>query len=263
MKLISVLISLLVLALSGFRATDRVDKTSESVVLVELFTSQGCLSCPAADQLLGEVISKSEKEGKSVLGLSFHVSYWNHLGWKDPYSSVQFTARQRKYAEILRLQSIYTPQMIVNGKYELVGSDRFALSESIDKARKEIPLYKIHAKAKTQGNEVVVHYALDKEPQGEIISVALIESSVENRVTRGENKDKILKHSNVVRKLEVVNVAQAGEVIITIPKKMDLRKGSIILYVQDPYSLNVLAAVKVGIDGTSGHAELARDVSTN
>lgn len=87
---------------------------SYSVTVVELFTSQGCSSCPSADKLLSEL---SKKE--NVLALSFHVSYWNYLGWKDPYSNEQYTERQRDYARVLHLRSIYTPQMIVNGKMNL------------------------------------------------------------------------------------------------------------------------------------------------
>ena len=143
---------------------------SESVAVVELFTSQGCSSCPAADALLGEVVAESKKDGKPILGLSYHVSYWNHLGWKDPYSSEQFTRRQQQYAEVLQLQSIYTPQMIVNGEYEFVGSDRRKLENALAKVRGEIPEYQIEATATAVGKEVAIRFKLNHEPKNEFLN---------------------------------------------------------------------------------------------
>src|SRR6476659_8572322 len=104
-----------------------------SVTVIELFTSQGCSSCPAADKLLNEIIEKADQENKPVIGLSYHVSYWNYLGWKDPYSNENYNALQRKYSEALQ-SSVYTPQMIVDGKQEFVGSDQEKAKEAIQHA---------------------------------------------------------------------------------------------------------------------------------
>src|SRR5579872_5297720 len=95
-------------------------------VVIELFTSQGCSSCPAADKNLAELIEEAEKKGLPVYGLSFHVDYWNYIGWKDPYSRSEYTARQREYSSFLNSETVYTPQMIVNGEVEFVGSDKKA-----------------------------------------------------------------------------------------------------------------------------------------
>ena len=99
-------------------------------VVVELFTSQGCSSCPPADVLLGELAKRED-----VLALAFHVDYWDRLGWKDPFSSAMATARQRAYGHKLGLRTVYTPQIVVDGTAEMVGSDRRAVARAIAAAR--------------------------------------------------------------------------------------------------------------------------------
>ena len=110
----------------------------ERPIVVELFTSEGCSSCPPADALLAELASRPD-----MLALSFHVDYWDRLGWKDPYSSHEATARQHHYATLLDLATVYTPQIVVDGKWQAVGSDRADVEQALDYARhslKEIPV---------------------------------------------------------------------------------------------------------------------------
>src|SRR5438045_1264832 len=96
---------------------------SEPFAVVELFASEGCSSCPPADNLLAELTQQAHAQGRQIFTLSFQVDYWNNLGWVDPFSSAQFTQRQYQYANTLETSSVYTPQMIVNGQYAFVGSD--------------------------------------------------------------------------------------------------------------------------------------------
>ena len=106
---------------------------AQGFALVELFTSQGCSSCPAADKYLSELIEKAKKEGKTIFALSFHVDYWNYIGWRDPYSSKEFTDRQKTYFENTKTTSIYTPQVLVNGSEEFVGSNKKGIEGAVDR----------------------------------------------------------------------------------------------------------------------------------
>ena len=92
-----------------------------SFVVIELFTSEGCSSCPPADKVLSEVIADARKNNKPIYAMSFHVDYWNRLGWKDPYSDFLFTNRQNNYSDVLGEREVYTPQVFVNGKIYFVG----------------------------------------------------------------------------------------------------------------------------------------------
>ena len=103
----------------------------ESLVVVELYTSQGCSSCPAADAFLGELLEMRS----DVLGLEFHVDYWDNLGWKDLFSSAELTARQRAYAKRLGLSYVFTPQMVIDGSASEVGSNKMAVMTAIENAR--------------------------------------------------------------------------------------------------------------------------------
>src|SRR5271167_4233347 len=133
------MIKIFVLFLSlGLAVTIGSAHADERPIVVELFTSEGCSSCPPADAVLAELAGRPD-----VLALSFHVDYWDRLGWKDPYSSREATARQNHYATLLDLATVYTPQIVVDGKWQAVGSDRTDVEHALDHARrslKEIPV---------------------------------------------------------------------------------------------------------------------------
>ena len=102
--------------------------------VVELFTSQGCSSCPPADALLADLADRDD-----VLALSFHVDYWDYIGWKDPFASPQYTQRQRVYSQVFGKRYVYTPQMVVNGSFEMTGSDRAGVLKRIRRRRRRRP----------------------------------------------------------------------------------------------------------------------------
>jgi hypothetical protein len=211
-------------------------------VIIELFTSQGCSSCPAADKNLTELLNKSALEGTHVYGLSFHVDYWNYIGWQDPYSSKVFTERQRNYATVMKLQSIYTPQMIINGKVEFVGSNRKRAEEVISNALEEKPNYVISIiQFSIEGDRLRLNYTIDLVPNLEVINLAVVEGAVETYVSRGENQGKKLRHNNVVRAFKTVPVEKQGEIEITIPA-LTPGKNLLVLYIQNK-QLQVLSAV--------------------
>ena len=223
-----------------------VAKAQKNPVIIELFTSQGCSSCPAADKNLTELLKKATTESEQVYGLSFHVDYWNYIGWKDPYSSKQFTARQQAYRDHLEAESTYTPQMIVNGTTEFVGSNKKASEQAIAAALRSRPKYNISIlKLKSQAGSIKIQYAIDGQPMGEVINMALVERSVENYVPRGENTGKKLHHDNVVRAFRTSILTSKDELEIAI-SEIDFSKTSIVLYIQDS-QMRVLGATSVEV----------------
>lgn len=206
--------------------------SGQNPVIVELFTSQGCSSCPAADKILAEIVLRAEKNGQDVLGLSFHVDYWNYIGWKDPYSNKEFTERQKKYASLMNLESIYTPQMIVNGQIEFVGSDEERIGEEVDKAMKQNMPYQISiTDVKNLGEKILVSYALDKTPTSNVINVALVQKGASNDVTRGENAGRRLTHKNVVKSFMTSVAEKKGS--LELPFPASTKADQVIIFLQN------------------------------
>lgn len=163
-------------------------------VVVELFTSQGCNSCPPADALLGELARRPD-----VLALALHVTYWNDLGWKDPFSQDQFDQRQRLYARQIGLRSIYTPQMVVNGAQDVVGSQREAVNRVLARAVRPAAIT-LQADAELLRISLP---ALDR-PCDCVLSLFGLRSSARTPVSRGENGGRTLEEFQVVRTLQTL-----------------------------------------------------------
>ena len=175
-------------------------------VLVELFTSQGCSSCPPADDLLRTLERNQPVAGALVIPLSEHVDYWNRLGWRDPFSSPRFNERQRKYAESLGIDALYTPMMVVDGHAAIIGSRPIAAREAIVAARRA-PKARLDMTARLtrDGTEASLRGAILELPpaaaQAELW-VAVAEGGLRTDVTRGENASRTLTHTAVVRSLD-------------------------------------------------------------
>jgi len=167
-------------------------------VVVELFTSEGCSSCPAADAALRELEQAQSVPGVEVIALGEHVDYWNRLGWKDGFSSAAYTERQRQYAQGFGTGS-YTPQAVVSGRYELVGSRTGELAQTVAKAAKAP---QADVSLVTSGSTVRVRVA--SVPAGTAateVLLAITESGLSSQVGRGENSGRLLRHASVVRQL--------------------------------------------------------------
>ena len=215
--------------------------------VVELFTSEGCSSCPPADALLGEIVQESRKNGQRVFALAFHVDYWDYIGWKDPFASRVFSERQRQYCEAFRSNRIYTPQMIVNGQREFVGSDGSRANAAIQwalaqPARVEVKLQK---QKTSPSNELMLSYEVAGLSKEAWLNIALVERGLVNNIKRGENSGRILQHENVVRVFQTVSLknSRSGLVTIELPNTVKLQNSSIIGYVQDAKTMEVLGAV--------------------
>lgn len=220
--------------------------------VVELFTAEGCSSCPKADELLREMTDILAKENIQVMGLAFHVTYWNKYGWTDPYSQEQFTERQKKYVSKLEFTQvstpqIYTPQAIVNGEIEFVGSNPFAFRNNVITAAGKKAAYDFEVEVTDQDGSIQLHYELSREPKNVVLNVAVVEHYLEHFVPRGENKSRTLKHANVVRGFQTIVPERSGDLVVPWPDDLSKEKGSIILFAQNPKTMKVVGASKVDI----------------
>ena len=165
-------------------------------VVVELFTSQGCSSCPPADAYLGKLSARSD-----VLALSFHVDYWDDLGWRDRFALAQSVERQNLYARNLRRLSVYTPQLVVDGREDYVGSDGKAVARALSKNRDGVPV----GVSAREAQVLVEIGAQPGVPPSDVMLVAYLRHAV-SAIGRGENAGRTLEEFNVVRNLRTLGV---------------------------------------------------------
>lgn len=198
---------------------------SRAPVLIELFTSEGCSSCPPADKVLEQLDSRA-------IVLSEHVDYWNHDGWKDPNSSPLFTQRQEAYVRHLGIESAYTPQMVIDGSVEFNGSDGGRAVAEIEKAgaRKKAAVHLTRA-------DVGLQIAIDDAPRSTSVWLAFAENDAVSQVSAGENKGRRLHHVAVVRTLKKVGAVKKGEPfhkLVELSHEDAARR--IVVFLQDPGS---------------------------
>jgi hypothetical protein len=174
-------------------------------VLLELFTSEGCSSCPPADALLAELAGRPEPSGSRMYALAFHVDYWNHLGWRDPFSDAAYSARQRSYAPAAN--GVYTPELVVSGIESFVGSDRTRALRAIARAREASWSARI---ALTSNHAGRIGYAVTGAPRGVHLNLALVQPRAASQVAAGENSGRVLPHVNVVREFLQTELGSSG-----------------------------------------------------
>jgi hypothetical protein len=176
-------------------------------VLVELFTSEGCSSCPPADALLAHLYEAQPVAGVEVVPLELHVDYWDRLGWKDPFSSAVYSRRQEGYSKIFGPDRVYTPQMVVDGAEELVGSDAAGAAAALTKAA-ALPHMSVGLSAERRGATVRIAVDAPAAPaaaaESIAVMIAVVEDGLTSAVTRGENSGRTLAHVAVVRRLESI-----------------------------------------------------------
>lgn len=210
-----------------------------SPILIELFTSQGCSSCPPSDKLLSKL-----KKNREIIALSFHVSYWNGLGWLDPFSQQEFSERQQHYGQHFGLSSIYTPQLIINGQAECVGSDEKIVNQLLEKAKKNnINLFKKVALQKSGSNSLKINYELLSVPKDATLNFVIISDSETTKVKRGENAGRTLVNENIVLHLQTLSATIKGEILINLPQKQNL---SLVTFVQNK-NFEIISVAKYDI----------------
>jgi hypothetical protein len=174
---------------------ERAVASGDGLVVLELFTSQGCSSCPPADRLLSSLATAGALGERKVVPMSFHVDYWNYLGWSDPFSSAAWSQRQREYASALGDDGVYTPQLVIGGRAHVVGSDRRKVASAVAAAQLARPL---QIRATWTARSVTV-----QAPTGEAgeLWLALWQDNLLTEVERGENRGERLRNQHVVRRL--------------------------------------------------------------
>lgn len=181
-------------------------------VLVELFTSEGCSDCPPADGVLARLENEQPNRDAEVITLALHVGYWNRLGWKDEFSSSLYSERQNGYADRFKLDSIYTPQMVVDGQREFVGSNFTAAQTAISEAAKnKKAIIEILNGADAKNPNVKIKISDLPARENSYVWLAIAEDNLQTNVERGENRGKTLSHTSVVREMRLVGEIGAND----------------------------------------------------
>jgi hypothetical protein len=237
---------------------------SPTPVIVELFTSEGCSDCPPADRLLSALGKAQPVPGAEVIPLEEHVDYWNSDGWNDPFSSSQFTVRQKEYVYVFHRASEYTPEMVVDGTVEFVGSDqnralaaiaKEALGPKADLQIEELPDANSDARKMQLRVSLAPLAALNPKHGAEVVLV-VTEDNLASNVTRGENAGKHLNHFGVVRELRVLGkVDSAGSFSatpdLTLARDWKRENLHVVAFVQDRSTKRILGATMLSLSGAS------------
>lgn len=245
---LSIIVSI-ILGGFAFQSNNNKQSTFQPIAVIELFTSQGCSSCPSADRLLAQTIKEAKKDSRKIFALSFHVDYWNRLGWADPFSAKEYSQRQSAYANQLNLESVYTPQMIVNGSRAFVGSNENDLKDALKKSLSTLPTAAFKTLTLNQQNNIPpqVKFSLDGIFAGCNINFALVSLSETTSIKRGENGGLKLTNENVVR--QFISIPATAEGVVNF-KASPLPSGNnmaIVAYLQQNKNMKIIGAAMADI----------------
>jgi len=229
-----IIIALVAIAFSysfckGANKKPPVAHNSKGFAVVELFTSEGCSSCPPADKLVEKI--QKENASQPVYILAFHVDYWDFQGWKDRFANPDYSARQRRYADWLHLETVYTPQVVINGASECVGSDEGSLTKAITAGLDQTTAATLTLQGNIQGDKLNVEYNTTDEKNAELV-LALVQKSAESNVRAGENAGRKLSHVQIVRQLVYQDVNDKKKITINLPKDFNQNSWEVIGFVQ-------------------------------
>jgi hypothetical protein len=201
--------------------------------VVELFTSQGCSSCPPADKILGELA-----KDPSVIAMSMPIDYWDYLGWKDTLADARFSARQKAYSQVRGDREVYTPQAVINGSVHVIGSDRAGIENAIDTTRKTDGVMSVPVTMTQSGKEINVSVAASSKAPAAMhgeVWICSISKAVQISIGRGENGGRQITYYNVVRNLLKVGDWNGTPGSWTVPLENISREGvdGAVVYVQD------------------------------
>ena len=230
---------------ASFAPEARAEEMGRAKPVIELFTSQGCDSCPPADALLEKYIARGD-----VIALSFPVDYWDYLGWRDTLASPKYSNRQRAYARARLDGEVYTPQVVVNGVAHVVGSNMGAIEQAMAETQRSLNKYQVPLKVWAEGNELIIEAGAT--PGGQRVSgtiwLALIKKEASVAIKRGENRGKRITYHNVVRDLSPIGKYSGKPVTLTLPKRDLMRYGAdgctVLLQIDDAGPIIAAAEMK-------------------
>jgi hypothetical protein len=229
---------LMVIAITSANCNAKSQGDEKGFAVVELFTSEGCSSCPAAEAVVAKLVSKKEEE---VYVLSYHVDYWNKLGWIDSFSKAEYSQRQRVYAARFNLNSVYTPQIVVNGSSEFVGSDAAKLKKAVAEKGQQTLVSDLSITTTKTASGISISYSITGNEEV-LLNLALVQPEATTKVKRGENGGRTLHHVNVVRSLHTITAKGNGTASIELPKELAYIPLNIVAFTQDKKTLKVLDA---------------------
>jgi hypothetical protein len=215
-------------------------------VLVELFTSEGCSSCPPADVLLQTIDREQNIPGVQVVVLSEHVDYWNHDGWQDPFSSAEMTARQETYVAHFSQDSAYTPEAVVDGARGITGSDRRGLISAVEEAAQRPKAEIGITSALVTANAVAANVTVAAVPRADLYAV-LADDHDESSVARGENSGRHLTHvavARVIKKVGSLNDGFSRQISVTLPDRSKAQQVRLVVFAQERGTGHILGVAE-------------------
>lgn len=236
-------------------------ESAKTPVLVELFTSEGCSSCPRADALLAQLEKSQPVTGVQIIALGEHVDYWDRLGWRDPFSSPVFTARQHRYSQIFGNDNIYTPQMIVDGVVEFIGNNAARAVQEIAKAAlvAKVPMQLTAREVDGKTGSAALSIRVENSPADAEVLLIITETGIYSDVLQGENKGRKLYHTAVVRKMSVVGRVKSkrsfsAEPLVAIQKAWNVGDLHAVAFLADPSRHRVLGAAEISLSPAAATA---------
>lgn len=254
MKLRMALMTLLIFSACSFQTaksqqinenpkTQSLKSETKTPVLVELYTSEGCSSCPPAERALASLQKEQPHQNAEIITLAFHVDYWNHLGWQDRFSSPLFSQRQQFYANKLNNGTSYTPQMVVDGSYEFVGSNAGKAKQFINEAAK---VTKAKIEIEKNGESLKVKISDIPKHENATVYLAIAENNLSSDVKKGENSGVKLEHISVVRELRLLgslsaeNQNFAAENLLQIQPDWKKENLKLVVFIQEKQSRKII-----------------------
>ena len=220
-----------------------VSASSKGFAVVELFSSEGCSSCPPAEAVMHKLIRKASAESLLVYVIEFHVDYWDYLGWKDTFAMPEYSQRQQDYGGFFKVNSIYTPQAVINGKTEMIGSDEDKINAAIATELQSSSSVNIECKTNKTGNsKIEIEYNVSGNISGCTLNFAIVESNLTTYIKKGENAHKTLTHDNVARVFKSIKLNSSSGKIEMDVSHINLSDSKLICFVQEAESLNITGA---------------------